>query len=355
MVNRWIEDADSEFEATRRHPGATARPGIQLLHQRRVLREPDNYLERLPVRGQSRLLPAIRHRLRAPGPLARLSDAHQRRFSAGIAVAGRRSRRVRCSPCAEPTRTRGPRSTSRDSAGSLSSRPVAACRRYPSTRSRPRASRRVFRRTSGETGATDPTRPTRRTRTVNLADDPEVSEPHRRRHDDDPGRGARMASRVHPPPLFSRGGSHCCGRSPSRCSSASATKGDTAERPVTPRSRWRRGRTSRTTPGRWSMPRSPAESATAYVARLGKRAKGERRGVGATGAALRDGCLFDLRDQRRRQAAEAKRLARALASDLWTRAGIWQRASRLFSIRSLLPAGGLRLPRMRTAAAARSG
>lgn len=96
--------------------------------------------------------------------------------------------------------------------------------------------------------------------------------------------------------------------------------------------------------GEMFLPRAPAESASAFV----KRLAAERRVTAVASerlALLYETAAYSAAGMSRDEAAEAKRLAGALAGDLWTRASLWQKATRLFSIRSLLPRPGARLPR----------
>ena len=96
--------------------------------------------------------------------------------------------------------------------------------------------------------------------------------------------------------------------------------------------------------GEMFLPRSPAESASTFV----KRLAAERRVTAFASerlALLYETAAYSAARMSRDEAAEAKRLAGALAADLWTRASLWQKATRLFSIRSLLPRAGVRLPR----------
>ena len=96
--------------------------------------------------------------------------------------------------------------------------------------------------------------------------------------------------------------------------------------------------------GEMFLPRAPAESASAFV----KRLAAERRVTGFASerlALLYETAAYSAASMTRDEAAEAKRLAGTLAADLWTRASLWQKATRLFSVRSLLPRAGVRLPR----------
>lgn len=82
-------------------------------------------------------------------------------------------------------------------------------------------------------------------------------------------------------------------------------------------------------------PRGPAESATRFVARLAA----ERRVAEEPSqqlALLYETAAYSPDGLDRDKAAEAKRLARTLASELWARSSLLQKASRLLSIRSLL-------------------
>ena len=91
------------------------------------------------------------------------------------------------------------------------------------------------------------------------------------------------------------------------------------------------------------LPRSPAESARAYAERL--RAEGHRVPPRRAErlAALYEAAAYSPTGVTGEQAAEARRVARELATALWARASLWQKAARLFSVRSLIGGPGLRL------------
>ena len=97
------------------------------------------------------------------------------------------------------------------------------------------------------------------------------------------------------------------------------------------------------------LSRSPAESPSAYAHRIGTEAHRVPPRPVERLATLFELAAYSPTGVTDRQAAEAKRVARELAAALWSRSSIWQKAARLFSIRSLLPKAGMRLRRPRAA------
>ena len=94
------------------------------------------------------------------------------------------------------------------------------------------------------------------------------------------------------------------------------------------------------------LPRSAAEPATSFAARLG----GLHRVPPQTAdrlARLYEAAVYSPGGITDTQAAEAKKLATQLAAIMWARSSMWQKAWRLFSVRSLLPQPGTRWPRGR--------
>ncbi len=96
-----------------------------------------------------------------------------------------------------------------------------------------------------------------------------------------------------------------------------------------------------------SLPRSPAESAAAWAKRIGEQAHRVPPRPAERLATLYETAAYSPAGVTEKQAAEAKRVARELASTMWSRSSPLQKAGRLFSVRSLIADTGLRLPRPR--------
>ena len=97
--------------------------------------------------------------------------------------------------------------------------------------------------------------------------------------------------------------------------------------------------------------RSPAESAAAYAKRLGDDEHRVPPRLAERLAKLFETAAYSPSGVTEKQAVEAKRVARELASGLWSRSTLWQKAARLFSVRSLLSGARPRLGRPRARAA----
>lgn len=99
------------------------------------------------------------------------------------------------------------------------------------------------------------------------------------------------------------------------------------------------------------LARSPAESPSSYARRIGQDAHRVPPRPVERLAMLYELAAYSPSGVTDKQADEAKRIARELAAALWSRSTIWQKAGRLFSIRSLLPQAGVRFPRLKARAA----
>lgn len=98
--------------------------------------------------------------------------------------------------------------------------------------------------------------------------------------------------------------------------------------------------------GEMFLARRPAESARAYTERLQDEARLPAEAAERL-AKIYEAAAYSPSGITENQAREAKRAARHLATALWARANLWQKASRLFSVRSLLADVNLRLPKPR--------
>ncbi|MGI8407751.1 MAG: transglutaminaseTgpA domain-containing protein [Actinomycetota bacterium] len=83
-----------------------------------------------------------------------------------------------------------------------------------------------------------------------------------------------------------------------------------------------------------ASPRSPAESASAYAARMASAERVAERSAMRL-AAIYEAAAFAGEDISPQQAEEARRLARRMRSQLWAKASWWERSVRLFSPRRL--------------------
>ena len=99
-------------------------------------------------------------------------------------------------------------------------------------------------------------------------------------------------------------------------------------------------------------PRAPAESASAYARRIGNDAHRVPPRPADRLATLYELAAYSPAGVTEKQAAESRRVARELASALWSRSTIWQKARRLFSVRSLLTDVELRYERRKPRPAA---